>query len=747
MKKTTLSLLVAGLCSAAPAVQAQMQVTGSVTPGFIYSDFSGDNKFRFNEYRDMRSGGTLGADIRGESAKNYLRFFGENIGRDDQFMELKGGAYGVYKWSVYNNDIVHNLTSNAKTPFNFPNSTDLTFTGTGGTAAGQALQVTAARTPANAFLNNVNNWNKFDYGIKHENYGGTFELQSSAASPWYVRATANQKYTNGLRPVGQAGSSPGGPSFELPAVVDYTTTDVSVEGGYTTRTSQYAVVASWSRFEDNNNFMRWRNPLLNTATNNVETMTLAANSDLWKIAGNAMWKALPMDSTLALRGTYSRTTSGLPLATTGIDVGSTTIPPTNAGQLVNFNNNQTNFNGKNSNTSLSASLTSALAKSLDSRVYYNYTDRRNNSTEVVSTPINTVSAGSTQACDTNPVTGAALTTCSNELFHYRKNNFGVDLNWRVAQGHKLSGGWDWVDTKRERIDYDKTTDNKLYVEYKNSVFDTVTGKIKYQYLDRDSDNQLSSLNPALSTNNFYNFYQSRFDLAGNKQNLLKFVIDATPIELLDLGAELRFKDNDYKNVTFGRKKDSRDEIYLTAGYGDARVFRVSSFFDYETSRYDSAHYVGTPAAGATVPISTGSSLYYYDAKVKDHNWVFGIAADWLPTERWKVKAAYIWQKTTGGVDQFPAIGGVIYTNIPNYDNFRRNTFNLNGTYLAAKNWDVNFGYSYESYKYSDAQMDNYNFVPISATGTASVLSVLSGAYANPTYHANIVYGYLKYKFE
>jgi hypothetical protein len=177
------------------------------------------------------------------------------------------------------------------------------------------------------------------------------------------------------------------------------------------------------------------------------------------------------------------------------------------------------------------------------------------------------------------------------------------------------------------------------------------------------------------------------------------------------------------------------------------VFRVSSFFDYETSRYDSAHYVGTPAAGATVPISTGSSLYYYDAKVKDHNWVFGIAADWLPTERWKVKAAYIWQKTTGGVDQFPAIGGVIYTNIPNYDNFRRNTFNLNGTYLAAKNWDVNFGYSYESYKYSDAQMDNYNFVPISATGTASVLSVLSGAYANPTYHANIVYGYLKYKFE
>jgi len=743
MKRTTLSFLVAGLFAGVPAAHAQMQVTGSVTPGFMINDFKGDNRFRFDEYRDMRNGPTFGLNVRGDSQTHYLQVFGENIGRDDQFIELKGAEYGAYKYSLYNNNIIHNLTSDAKTPFNAPGSTALTFTGTGGTAAGQALNV-AGGVPTNAFLNNVNNWNRFDYGIKHENYGGLFEMQASAASPFYVRVTGNQKNTSGLRPFGQAGSSPGGPSFELPAVVDYTTTDAAVEAGYVTKTSQYTAVASWSRFNDNNNFMRWRNPLLANA-NNVETATLAADSDLWKIAGNAMWKALPMGSTLALRGTYSRTTSGLPLATQGLDVAGTT------GQIVNFNNNQANFNGKNTNTSFSASLTSALAQALDSRVYYNYTDRKNGSTEVVSTPINASTLASTQSCDSNPVTGAALTTCSNELFHYRKNNAGFDLNYRINPENKLSGGWDYTNTERERIDYNKTTDNKFYVEWKNSSFDAVTGKIKYQYLDRDSDNQLSSLNPVVGppnsgVNNFYNFYQSRFDLAGDKQNLLKFVIDATPIDLLDLGAELRFKDNDYKNVTFGRKKDSRDELYLTAGYGDARVFRVTSFFDYETSRYDSAHYVGTPPNGTTTPVSINTSTYYYDAKVKDKNWVFGVAADWLPAERWKVKASYIWQKTNGSVDQFPAIAGVVFTNITNYDNFRRNTFNLNGTYVAAKNWDVNLGYSYESYKYSDAQMDNYSYVPLNATNT-TVLSVLSGAYAKPTYNANILYGYLRYKFD
>jgi hypothetical protein len=132
--------------------------------------------------------------------------------------------------------------------------------------------------------------------------------------------------------------------------------------------------------------------------------------------------------------------------------------------------------------------------------------------------------------------------------------------------------------------------------------------------------------------------------------------------------------------------------------------------------------------------------------VKDKNWVFGVAADWIPADQWKIKAAYIWQKTNGSVDQFPGIAGVVFTNISNYDSFRRNTFNLNGTYVATKNWDVNLGYSYESYKYSDAQMDNYSYVPLNAANT-SVLSVLSGAYAKPTYNANVFYGYLKYRFD
>ena len=115
MKHTTLNLLVAGLLVAAPAAFAQMQVSGSVTGGLVSSSVKSDNPFRFEEYRDLRSGATLGADIRGETNSYFLRFFGENIGRVDQFMELKGGHYGVFKYSLTNNNIIHNLTSDART--------------------------------------------------------------------------------------------------------------------------------------------------------------------------------------------------------------------------------------------------------------------------------------------------------------------------------------------------------------------------------------------------------------------------------------------------------------------------------------------------------------------------------------------------------------------------------------------------------------------------------------------------------
>ncbi len=722
MKRTAISLVIAGIFFSAPDAYAQLNYSGSASWTAIGRDVNSQNRFRFEEYRDLSSGATAGMDLKGDSDTHRFTLFGENLGRDDQFIEFKGARYGDYKFSLYNNNIIHNLTFGAITPFSGTGTSNLTFPG--------ALDGTFKPSLDTA------TWTPFNYSIKHENYGGAFEL--SRSSPFYVRVTGNQKETKGIRPLGSPGTSPGGPNYELPAPVNYTTTDASAEVGYATKTRQFSLNASWSQFQDHSDFVNWRNPAIQNAlsTTTTERTTLAADNVLAKLSLNALLKQLPFNSALGLRGTYSQLTNNLPVSQTGTTVTGTT------GQIVNTNPSETAFKGDVVNESFSASLTSQLARTLDSRLYWNWARKENNSTQIVYTPINASTSASTQTCDLNPVTGAGLSTCTTELFHYKKNEFGVDLQWRMTPDQKLSGGWEYTDTTRERIDFDETKDNKVYIEYKNSSFDAVTGKIKVQHLQRRSNFLLGNLDPSLSNNNLFNVYLKRFDLNDNDQDLVKLVLDSTPQQFLDLGAEVIWKKNDYKNVVLGRTGDTREELYLTASYGDPKRFRATAFFDYEKTHYDSTHYQGTPNA-ATFPASVNSTTFLWTGKVKDKNYVAGLAADWPATERLKFTGAFIWQETDGTVDFAANNAAAVVVNIPAYDSFRKTALNLNGTYAVDKNIDVTVGGAWERYTFDDAQMNGYTYTPVTGTNQ----NLLSGAYASPNYKASIFYLNLKYKLQ
>jgi MtrB/PioB family decaheme-associated outer membrane protein len=696
-------LLLAPIAAAAGDAMAQLTTTGSVWTTGISTDVKSQNAFRFSEYRDLRSGASVGADIRGEGESHYFGFFGENIGRDDQFVEFKGGKYGGYKFSLYSNDIVHNLTYNAITPYTIGVGTNnLSFAG------GVATTNTA-------------NWSRFDYGIQHNNVGGTFELQSSQNSPYYFRATANQKDTTGIRPMGFTMNAQGGPMVEIPAPVNYTTTDASGEVGYATKTMHLSVNLAYSQFQDRNDTLTWRLP--NQAANITDQSTLAADNKQWKLGMNAVWKQLPMGSTVALRGTYSTLTNDLPVRTTfranaALNTAAASSPL---------------FSGDVKHETFSASWTATPTAALDTRLYYNYDRKKNDSTQIVFT-----AAG---GCDINPLTGVALVpaSCSTEAFHYRKNNLGVDLGYRLNPTNKVSGGWDYTDTTRERIDFDETKDNKLYAEWKNSTFDLVSSRIKYQRLQRRSDFLLGGINPNANANNFFNFYVKRFDLVDNDQDLLKVVLDSSPAPMVDLGAELIYKENRFKNVTFGRTGDKREELNLTAGYGDPKGFRLTAFFDYEKTHYDSQHWQGNPVASLAPAGGPPSTSFLWSSRVADKNYLFGVAADWQANERTKLKGSLIWEETDGTADFTSNAINFPLFNIPAYDSFNKIALTLSAVYQIDKNFEITTGYAYERYRYDDAQLNGYNYT----IGG----NYLSGAYANPQYNANIIYVTLKYRLK
>src|SRR6202008_55542 len=104
----------------------------------------------------------------------------------------------------------------------------------------------------------------------------------------------------------------------------------------------------------------------------------------------------------------------------------------------------------------------------------------------------------------------------------------------IDRGNRLSGGYDYLDVKQNRFDYDDVTDNKLWVEWKNTSLDNLTARIKYQYIQRRSNFLLGNVGVDANDPQFINRSVDRFDNADSNQNYVKFVVDWSPMPLLDV---------------------------------------------------------------------------------------------------------------------------------------------------------------------------------------------------------------------
>jgi len=323
-------------------------------------------------------------------------------------------------------------------------------------------------------------------------------------------------------------------------------------------------------------------------------------------------------------------------------------------------------------------------------------------------------------------------------------------------------GLDFVDLERNRIDYDSTKDKRLSAEYRNTSFDWMGARLKYQYMERRSHFLEGSAGVNGADPNYLNRFISRFDAANVDQQLLKLAFDFQPAPLWDIGVELIGKANQYKDTVLGRTKDDRQELYLSTGYGDPRSFRVMTFADFEWVKYKSTHrnisqltatggVTGTsiydPTTSAQCAGTTGTCNYNWDATNRDRSFTFGIGADWLPLSRLKLNGSLTYQQTQGTADfavqQTPNPINPQAAPINNFDNMRKYALNLKATYTVDKPLELAAGWAHERYKFSDIAYDGYQYTIGTGTGT----SYLSGASAFSNYTTNIYYVTATYKFQ
>ena len=317
---------------------------------------------------------------------------------------------------------------------------------------------------------------------------------------------------------------------------------------------------------------------------------------------------------------------------------------------------------------------------LDTRVYYNYYDKQNNSTAV---SYRQGSQGTN--CATPPVnsatcfTIAALTEEAGELFSYTKNAAGFDASWAFNRTNKLLGGFDWESIKRHADGHGGAEVRRL------PLLDRVP-QHRLEQPERPAEVRVpaAAVRPrqhgcadvvSMPTTRAYDV--NNFDA-----NVVKLNVDWTPAPLWLVGLGATWRDIDYKDNFYGRTKDKNQQYDATVSWGDEQAA-------------DHRHrQLGQDREQPGLPDRrtirrrrrTAPRNFTWGTQNTQDGWMAAALVDWAATDKLMLTASYSYQKTNGGVDfssgNTQAGGGFNGGPLVNYvtDNTKLQRFQLKGSY-------------------------------------------------------------------
>jgi len=651
-------------------------LSGSVEVGGQIND-GADEGANFQMYRDL-SDGVFGDFLIDYYKDNYfIRGEGENVGLDDQSYELKGGRYQKYKYSLFYDQLPHNLSFGARSFYS-------------GIGSGNLVIDTASP-------NNPSTWTEFDYDIETTQYGGVIEF--TVVEPYFLKIKVDRQEKDGLKPLGSGGFAG---AVELPEPVDYATNNFIINGGYRSDQISFKLEGIYSAFTNDNNYLDWTNP----GGGATELNALAPDNDYGRIGADFTWRQLPWMSTLVLKGSYAQVTSDTSVEASGEDVP--------AGL------NTTTFDGDISTTRLSATYFSHPMDALDTKLYLDYYDRNNDSTVIE------YQGGGNDL----------------HLFAYSKFNLGLEADYRLNATNKLSGGYDYRDIDRtNRPDGENSSDNKLFIELKNSWIDNVVAKLGYTYLNRDTDTFFDTIGLTPADAAFISQFISRYDVASKTMHDLELAFEFYPLESLDLGLSYNYVDNDYEDVVLGRTQDSGHQLYGDVMWRTTSRLNLSAFIGYENYEADSNHYnhrAGFEFQSANPTVDDGNpDSFVWTQSINTDFWTFGLMAEMgFMRDRLKASLAFQYQDSDGDSDI--SAPGETFTPIDPFQDYEITSLELKGVYALTEKFDLSLGYIYEKSTYKDLQYIGYEYTP---PGT-----LLSGAYSDHDYEAQVGYLTIRYNF-
>ncbi len=487
MSKKLLSTLIASLFAAAPALAQSddpMRVEGSATLGGIYNNQSVQDATKLEEYQDLGNGVMSNIGLRGRNSTTWFTGYGENFGRTDQFMFLRGGMYDIFKAGAYLNDMPHNfLMGSGRTPYN----------GSGGNV------LTATFPNLNA-----NTWNAVTLGLRPPGCGRILRVaeeqplvfpggrqpgdvrrhqgrlrgerhqpRQRLRRPRHPDAVQDEQLGRGSRLPDRQGDLR--PALGLQPVRQLEQDARLDQPVLRPEPARHDVPAAGQHVQQVHVHRQLPRPAV-------------ALGDFGAVhVGGDQERHQPCPARAQHRPRLQRDAASARTASTA-----------------RTRTSRSRCRGRRCRrrTSTPASITTGrkLANGSDVVEYGN-------------APTQPLASG--LGCGNYTVNGIPTQTvgnCESENYNYTKNNVGFDVWWRFLRGQRLGFGYDYNNLDQTRVDYDKSHSNRLWVEYKNTMLDTISGRLKYEYLKRDST--LNCSNEGLTANNpnYLLPYTSAFDL-------------------------------------------------------------------------------------------------------------------------------------------------------------------------------------------------------------------------------------------
>lgn len=685
----------------------------------------------FNQYNEIAPGAFGGGWAACDSDAYHLLLDGAYLGSDDMWARLGGGKWGAFKLSLYYTEFPHNVSFGDRTIYTSPGSRNLTFP-----------------EPATAIPRDSSLWpsTSFDYKTVRKDVGGAFDL--TALRPFFFNLDANRLERQGQVPwAGASGLGGFGKTVEFPLPVDDATTNINATVGWKNRSYHIALSGGFSNYTDHDEFTRFRDPFTTTASATA-TGTVVSWPD------NKSWNArltgaakLPLRSSFMVNAGYTHNTSRTNLLDT-IESGTQAAPAVTTLLLSNRT-----FDGDVEYWNVSAALTSNPWRNLDTKVYYSYLDRKNNSDIVTFTDSADLSSST-----------------SSELFSYRKNTVGVEASYRFLESLKGIVGYEFSDLERSARESEAeasedpevpelripdTWDNRITGQVVYNPFEWLGARLKYQRLDRGAHfDRAIGQNPTDSgdQNAVLDNFLRRYYAARKKQDMFKGTLDLTPLRGLDVALEYALKYDDYDKTVLGFTDQRSDEFILDAAY-EWRGMKFFAFFDYDVTTTKQTQRFVNPVTGSSADPSAapGSSSYNWHATLDNKNYAWGMGTSFpIIKDRLFFLIQYEFEKNNGTADftsETLAAGLNQDTiDIAPWDDYTRQSLSAKLRFGVTKDLYLVFGYLYSQFRWNDGQFTGYRFIDPAGASASATTTYLTGAYLDQPYRVNLYYVKATYRF-